>query len=480
MQIELERFGQPNSIEEQAEALSDLMKAKEHHKAAKDPRFDHGVQFALRIAGGQGTSDQRLVAVATLLRIAGLIKSQQANVAASLTEILAEPLPPLWSATKPDDRYYVATLWRHATKPWVSSYLANGLVDEEGSERVRPECAEGLVGLCPDLASVVEMLRIPLRRLDFQTEKRGDSKGKRVRRVLGSIRTAYSSALKEPGADVGDRLRVLLAECFQQTGIPTTEAVLDDVSEEALGLIHSVVQARFSTATSPNTYAGVEVVRGWYRETTWRYFAEKSSSARLLARDLSEAIEMLVRAGIADDVLYARLAVVTGGEDTARQQMRQILDRVSGLPDDLARWLSGLPIRRKSALASENQLLSFDETLADLMIDCARMQEMLEVVQRDVMPELSVMAPRSGPSLDSLIGLIRSTLNSVQAMTRLRSLALTGNVGETTEFSPLEHEMLVGAPPGVRKIRIVKPGVDAPSEAGGRRIVRKAIVEPAS
>jgi hypothetical protein len=156
---------------------------------------------------------------------------------------------------------------------------------------------------------------------------------------------------------------------------------------------------------------------------------------------------------------------------------RQILERTPGLPDDLARWLSGAPVKRKSALAAQNQLLSVDEALADLMIDCARMDEMEDRIQRDTLPELSVKVPRASSSVENLLGLVKSTNNSVHALTRVRGLAIVGRTGESVDFSPLEHEMAGGAKPGVRKVRILKPGVDAPSDAGGRRIVRKAIVE---
>jgi hypothetical protein len=38
--------------------------------------------------------------------------------------------------------------------------------------------------------------------------------------------------------------------------------------------------------------------------------------------------------------------------------------------------------------------------------------------------------------------------------------------------------MVGGAKPGVRMSRIIQPAVDAPADAGGRRVIRKALVEP--
>ncbi len=478
MQEHLRRFGLSEDVSEQAAALSELMKIKQLHQAAKDPLFEQGVQTALKAATAPGDPERKLRAVATLLRIAELVKAWQPRMDKLLSNVWTEPLPPLQSLPDPKGREYVATLWRHGEQPWFRSYLATGAVEEEGSEPTRVECIKGLVALSPDLASVLDTLMTPMRRLDFGTEKRGDSKGKRVRRVLESLKNEYLAATKEPGQSAGEQLRRLMLEAFQLTGIPTTEAVLNQVSEEALGLVHAVVRAQFSTATSPETYAAMEVVSGWYRKGAWEDFAEGSPSARLLARDIAEALELLVRAGVADDVLYSRLAVASGSDRSARETAKSILARLPGLDDKLARWLSGAPVRRSSALATENQLVGFDEALADLMIDSARMNEMAEVIAREVLPEVAVMVPHAGGAIGTLLGLVRGAANAVEGAAHVRALRLSGAVGEVKEFSPLEHEMAGGPQPGIRSVRIIRPGVHAPSGSGGRRIVRKALVEP--
>jgi hypothetical protein len=222
----------------------------------------------------------------------------------------------------------------------------------------------------------------------------------------------------------------------------------------------------------------MEGVRGWYRQSDWEEFAERSEASRLLARDIAEAIELLVRAGVTDDVLYSRLVVASGSEENARRTAKEILSRLPGLNEDLARWLSGAPMKRSSTLATESQMLGVDEALADLMIDSARMKELAETISRDVLPEVAIMVSHAGGAMDRLIGLIRSTANAVEGVAHSRSLRVIGSVGDVVEFSPLEHEMAGGPRPGIRSVRVVRPGVDAPSGAGGRRIIRKALVEP--
>ena len=189
---------------------------------------------------------------------------------------------------------------------------------------------------------------------------------------------------------------------------------------------------------------------------------------------------MLVRAGIADDTLYSHLATASGAASRARIRAKQILERAPGLPEELARWLSGAAVKRKSTLAAENQILNFDEAIADLMIDACRLDELQYRVEREALPEISVMVPASGELVESLIRLLRSTNNALAALTKVRGLAIVGRTGDVVDYTPFEHEMAGGMNPGIRKVRIFKPGVDAPSDSGGRRVVRKAIVEPLS
>jgi len=232
-------------------------------------------------------------------------------------------------------------------------------------------------------------------------------------------------------------------------------------------------------ATSPRTYAAIDVIRGWFREREWEEFADASPSGRLVARDIAEAMEILVRAGIGDDELFTRLSWATGNAERARESAKAILARNPGLSEELSHWLSGKPIRRRSTLAAQSQMLAFEEALAQILIDGERLLELGEQVRRDVLPELSVIAPHSAAALENLLGFVRTTFGSVRSVAGSRLMRVRGEAGSVVEFSPLEHEIAGGPLPGVRKVRIVRPAVEAPGEGGALRIVRKALVEPA-
>jgi hypothetical protein len=478
MERELQLFEMGSTATAQAEAFSGLIKLKQHHRAAKDPKFARGVEALSRALRDSLEPSERVTAAATLLRIAALIKPWTDRVGTELVGDLLKPLPPLVTVSVKNDRESLASCWRFVKLPWIRSYLAAGAVQEEGSDRVRLECIEGVLSLSDDLASALIELTDPMRRLDFDTEKPGDSKAKRLRNILGDLNSVYSTTPIEPGETAGVCLRRFLVESMQNVPGATKPEVVNELAEEALRLIQGIVRARFSCVTSEETYAAMETVRGWYRDYTWERFAEESPSARLIARDLKEALELLVRAGVADAGLYSRLILATGKESRAREAALQILHRNPGLPEELARWLSGSPMRRKSAFAAETEAAQYDEFLADLLIDCARLRSMEDIFDRDSMPEINVVAPHAAAAVSRILGQLRSIRNAVDSAARVRSVVLRGQVGETVAFLPTEHEVAGGGRPEVRTVRVVRPAVEAPSASGGRRIVRKSIVEP--
>jgi hypothetical protein len=474
---ELEIFARGESVADQTRALSSLTKLKKLHQAAKESGFERGLDKLSRFAA-EANAEDRLFALAALSRLGFLVKPQQKKIAGLLEVALVIEPSDLQLLDDPDDRYYLASVWRLTVTPWLSQYLAKAAVDEEGSDKVRLECMEGLISINPDLATVLRDLSTPLRRLSFSTEKPGDSKGKRVRRVLEGLNAVYASCAKEPGDDAGEKFKAFLIDCFVHNGLPTKPLLLNEVAEGALGVVHQIIRARFPLATSTGTYSALDVIKSWYRDPDWADYAEHSEAASLLSRDLSAALEILVRAGSSDEHLFSKLVIAAGGQQRARTIAKEILTRLPGLPEELAQWLSGIPPRRKSTLATESQMLAFDDALADLIVTGRRLGELAEQVSADALPEIGVMSPQAAAPIENLLGTVRSTVNAISGIARARDLSIRGNASDIVEFSPLEHEMIGGTTAGVRSVRIVRPAVEAPGTVGGRRILRKALVEP--
>ena len=478
---QIETFATAATVDECARAINSLIKQKKLHSAAKSPAFQAGLQKLAAFASGNNSERDRLLAVAILARIGRIVKPVHKQMNQLLSKAFAEPLPPLDLLDDPDDRFAVISAWRFAPAEWWAAYLATAAVEQENTaERMRSESIQGLLALASDLVSAIGQLRAALLRLRFDTADPATSTGRRLHRILSTLRTFYSQEPIEPGQNAGVVFAKWVNETFRSVGPPTDSETRTEVAEEAARIVHELVRARFSLATSPSTYAVIDTLHSWYKPYEWASLAEKSPALSLLRADISEALRLLIQAGITDDRLFEKLVQTVESSKKAREIARKLAEEAPGLPEPVRRWLLGSTPLKESPLATESQQRSVDEIVADLLIDTLRLSEMAEAAEREILPEMAVVAPRLADPLAAFVRQCQRTLNDLKYVAEKRSLRVRGNTGEEVDFSPLEHEMLGGSQPGVRRVRIVRPVVEAASADGVARIVRKGLVEPAT
>jgi hypothetical protein len=379
-----------------------------------------------------------------------------------------------------NDRLAVAQAWRIASTKWWPEYLAAASVQEENTaEKVRSECIQGLLVTAGNLEGVMELLRKNLRELRFGTANPAKSSSLRYASILSTLRRSYTRNPIELGENVGAEFSKLMEESFRSTGQPTGPATKEAIVEDAARLVHEFVRAKFSRATRASTYSVLDVVRSWYKQPEWAALTETSQGLRILREDICEALRLLLQAGVTDDALSRRLAQTVESGEKSRELLRQMAAEMPGLPVPVRQWLLGVAPRKESALATESQQRSVDELLAELLIETCKLGDLARLAERDLLPQISVLTPRFADLLSDFIGECKRTLQDLQYVALKRALKVRGSAGEELDFSPLEHEMLDGPRPGVRRVRIVRPAVEATSPDGPSRIVRKAIVEPA-
>jgi hypothetical protein len=473
----LEIFARSEHPKEQIDALIELVKQRALHKAAKDPTFAVGVKNLIAVAGNTTGAD-RLIAVAGLCRIGLTVKSWAERMKELMSQALITPLPQLVTLSDPDERLYAASVWRFSKVEWLPAYLGACAVREEGSDRVRGECVQGLVHLSTDLTHALETVRMELAKIWFDTQRPGDSMGRRLKRLLESLRVAVVEESANFGPDAGEALRRLLAESLEKSGRPSKQSVTTEVAEEAVGFMHDLVRTRFSLATEPRTYAALRAVRAWFSEREWEDFVAQSQTVEAVRRDLTEALTMLIRAGVSDNALYEGLVLTAGNTDAAREIAHSIVERFPGITDELRHWLLGTPLVRRSSLAAESQEASLDESIADLLIDTNRLRQLAATIRRDYIGEVDIIAPRLSGPITQLLDLIEVTIGLATLLAKKRGLHTNGNPGDVVEYSPLEHDMGEDFVPGARQVYIRRPAVEALGSTGLRRVIRKALVEP--
>lgn len=444
----------------QIAALVELTRAKQIHEAAKSGDFAQGLERLLEAARSGQPSD-RALAVAAIERAIATIKSLNKSHRTHLSESLASPLPSAQSLDDVDNRRYVVMAVRQCSQPWSMTWLADAAVTEESSEPCREEAVRGLFGRFPNVTDVLAAVGRSAGAIQFETERPADSMARRLRRLLLAVAKVWMETGLAPGVGCGRQLSNLVELGIKRAGLSKDTTLLRELTSAVGACVQALMRARFSAALDSGTYDAVDMARSWFASHDWADVAEHTRELEVVARDLCEAIALLARAGVTDDRLIRALTVTLGSEKAARAAAARLVDTTPGLADDVRQWLLGTRVRRVSDLAEEHSDRSLDEYIADLLLESRRANE---------------TDTHEDPS--SLAGQLAVITQTIRMMAEARGLTVSGTAGDILEYSALEHQSVDDLPAGIRHVRVLEPAVTTSTEP--RRIVRKALVEPAN
>ena len=460
-------------------ALIDLIKTKQLHKVASDESFRQGLKRLVRSAQDATSEMDRLIAVAALQHAAAAAPSIRASVESMVRDAVTRPLSNLHELPDIHDRLYAAKSWHVVPHAWCVDVLATAAAREESGEAVRKECIEGVVELAGEIAEAISALRRALLAITFETKKPGDSLGRRLNRVLAALTDAISRSHKPVGENAGREISCLIDLGFRAAGRPESPTVQTDVVGQVAVLTHAIVRADFSHGGRDKTYEALSVVSEWFSAHEWQEICVSSDAVSRVRGDVQKALLLLASAGKTDDRLRHALVTAAGSRKNADAICRKMATEHPGIPDDVRDWLAGVSKRTQNASAVESREHSIDEVLAELLVSMTRLSRASDVVQSDVLPEVSIVLPQSVNALSRLTGMADVMANKLSLAVAWRSLRIKGKVGEEVEFSPVEHQFNAN---GVhsRWVRLLSPVVERVSEDGVPRVVLKAAVEPSS
>ena len=474
----LNQFAASSDVYSQRDALIALVKAKQLHQVAHEEPFRKGLVKAADTVQRSEIGKERLLGVALLERTAAVAKSLRPEIDSLLIGSLTKPLPDLEELTDADDRLYAARSWRGARCEWFPEVLARSAAAEESAENVRRECLEGVVELTSDIAAVFRLLGTAFRTIVFGTKKPGDSRARRLKRLLSPVETLLSTSDKPAGQNPGRELSRIVETSFPRNGLPESDQVKVTVAHQIAALIHQVVRSRLSRASDSRTYDALAVVSEWFSPDDWRDVCESSDHIARVRGDITEGLLALARQSVPDERLRQALVTACGSAAVARRLCRRIATDDPGISKEIRDWLAGARRRRRSTAASESRERSIDEVLAELLVDMKSLSRASAVVQASVLPDVNVILPQSASALSRLTGMADAVVNKMDLAIGWRSLRTRGEVGNEVEFSPIEHRF-VSDGARTRRVRIVRPAVERVSADGVPHIVMKAFVEPA-
>ncbi len=473
----LVQFRDGENFEARLRALDQLITAKQIPHIARRDEFEPAILKLTEVASDVSDPSWRLLAVSRMGLLAATVtlKPVREKIRELLQQALAEPLPPMQSLVAATDRLYVAQACALAAQPWCPRYLSDSAIVEETGENARSECLRTLADQVRDLHEVLRFLRSSIDNLIPETESPANSTGRRLRRIISALRPALSRCRVSPGSQPGRILTEILREPFKKFGRPDELKILEDLAAETFALIHELMRVGFSLATESSTYSALRVCREWFPEHRWQSITTKSETLHLVVQDLTEAIIMLAKQNVTDQDLMDILHVACGTREKARTLTAEISRNLPGLSSEVRRYLGAeIDLEDGAQLDREpGEITSTSELvhLADLLVEA-------ETLYREAEAELKESSFASeNTKLLRLLGKTLSLADSARSLARRHFIQLRGRVGDIVEFSQVEHEMVGGFQPGIRRVRIQRPPV-VQMHGSAPHVIRKGLVEP--
>lgn len=472
----LEQLIAAKSFDEYVASVTNLIKIKALHDAARNPAFLSSLGTIEEISRNRDDKNQ-LRAFSLLCKLAGLVRTLRPVLSKTIAEAIPSLPASLQSISDVDDRYYAATFWRFAPDQTVPAFLADNAIAEETAELIRKELVEGLVTITRRYDESLRLLNESLHSIPFEAEDAGSSIARRLRRCLAAVRNAMGeTSVRDTGRDFGDVLREIVRRVFSQTGRPKISKAREEAALEVISLLTTAVRIRLSVAFEGNTYSVLFSLRDWFESHEWTRFAEQHLMT-VLSNDIADALEISVRTGRENRELLEALSLSVGDEERFCLKREEIIERNLGLSEELTAWLRGKRVSIKTSLSTESQIRRMEDTIASLMLDASLLSSQEEDIETELLPALELFPSVPTQSLQRQLRTVKQIRSHIGDLASERNLSAFGRPGEAVRYSSLEHQFEDDKDLGSPTVKILQSGILSVSSNGQRTVIKRALVK---
>jgi hypothetical protein len=412
-----------------------------------------------------------LLASAALTRLAAVARNREKEVFDLIPSLFTVVPPSIETLSNGDDKAYAAACLKHCNGHWVKDYCLSEALIIDTAEEARREL------LTCGLTETGTLSRF-LRQLELNSEcvrqiAASESRLKRTRRVLLAVLDVLSTWKGELGHEPGTALGSCLAAYLRNDAEEADAEVLVDIVDTALRILSRMIERRFSCAFDSTSYTVVERAQEAIR-MGWHDFLSRSGAIADLRTHLLETALVLVRQNRTDSRIVEAIVTAFGSRPQASIALkRRLADAHDSDPDTRAWWESAGSNEQSQRIVDHKFGNNEDQQIGSLLIEVESNKESMEKVSRAVVPLLEISDPVLASTVRSAAAGYAEIAQTARRLARMRRLAKTDLKGERLEYNPLEHEMLGGHQPGVRRIRVVRDGIR--KEFGGKV---KTLVKP--
>ncbi len=420
--------------------------------------------------------DEELLAMAMLGRLAAVARGRRTVVTDRVSEILTmEPLS-IESLDDGDAKLYASSMLRYVSQPWVSEYSHREaiLIDTADNARrellsaclEREECISDWLNSITALASKVTQIESLESRL------------KRVRRIFASISDVAYRWKGEVGNNIGDALAGCQQAFLKTKLLDEDQELIFETLDNLMSVLRRVIELRFSMAMHAKTYSIIEAGKKLIGPGIWGRYVDQSDEIKGLRVSLLEASLVLARQGRTDRNIMAVLVALYTSRPQVKSAVKKHFADARDLDPDVMEWWSNAgDVSERKRKVEQSVGNNEDSQIGALLIEVESNRDAMDKVGRAVVLYLEISEPVLASTVRKAVSGYTDIAQIAGRLARMRKLTKTDLKGGPIEYNPMEHEMLGGHKPGIRRIQVVREGVKK-NFSGKIKTLVKPWVEP--
>jgi hypothetical protein len=228
------------------------------------------------------------------------------------------------------------------------------------------------------------------------------------------------------------------------------------------------------------TYALLDQGKRTLGLSLWSRFITDSNVIPQLRISLLETALVLARQNRTDKQIIAALTASYKSRPQVAAAVKRHLQDARDLDPDVAEWWRNAGDVSGTRRHVEHKVGNTEDSqIGALLIEVESNSEAMEKLRGSVVDYLSISEPVLASTVKKAADGYKEIAQTARRLARMRKLTKTHMKGERLEYNPIEHEMLGGHKPGIRRVKVVRDGIQK-DFAGKIKTLVKPWVEPES
>ena len=453
--------------------LTRAMAKHKHNELIKDDNLDLVIRKVIAL---NVEREGELQAAAILGRIAAVSRGRESQVFRCANQIFSKEPKSLETLEDSDAKDYAAEVISYCSNPWVKKYSYREAYIIDRANKARRKL------LAANLARE-KTLEDWLHELTSQSNTIGnidkaETRFRRINDVTSALRDLTKTWRGNLGDDPGGQLSILMKSIFGRD-LPDSE--FDNIVESLdslLSILQRCIELRFSIALYPNLYTIFVDGKRALATGFWGRYLEHSDKVSELQYALLEATLVLARQDKFDNDMMDVLRSAFRSHSRMTRAIKKHFVDAKDLDPIVADWWRnggvGDSDKEQKAQRIRN---SEDEKIGELLLKVEESRSVMEKLSSAVLPILQTLNPVLAKTVAKAASDYKETTLVVRSLSRMRQLEPAGLMSERMEYNLRRHDMEGGHRSGVRRVRVIRDGVEK-TFAGKTRMIVKPIVIP--